>query len=59
MIIDEKRKINKMKKKQKIGLNPDKYINDNNLLSNLLLIKILTNINPEKFDISINSLLMS
>ena len=60
IIDEEKRKININEEKCKeIGLNPDKYINDNNLLSNLMIIKILTYINPEMFYTGISSLLMS
>ena len=60
IIEQEKRKIiiNEEKCKE-IGTNPDKYINDNNLLSNLILIKILTYVNPEMFYTGISSLLMS
>ena len=60
IIDEEKRKININEDKCKeIGTNPEKYINDNNLLSNLMIIKILTYINPEMFYTGISSLLMA
>ena len=59
IIDEEKRKININEEKCKeIGTNSDKYINNNNLLSNLLIIKIMTYTNPESFYTGISSLLM-
>ena len=51
IIIDEdKRKININEEKCKeISININNYINENNLLSNLMIIKIFTYINPEIF----------
>ena len=61
IIIDEdKRKININEEKCKeISININNYINENNLLSNLMIIKIFTYINPEVFFTEINKLLMS
>ena len=60
IINEEKRKIDINEEKCKeIGLNPDKYIKDNNLLYNLLIIKILTYLKPQEFYTGISSLLMS
>ena len=42
-----------------IGANPDKYLNENNLLSNLMIIKILSYTNSEVFYTGISSLLMA
>ena len=61
IIIDEdKRKIiiNEEKCKE-ISININNYINENNLLSNLMIIKIFTYINPEVFFTEVNKLLMS
>ena len=59
IIDEEKRKININEEKCKeIGANSEKYINNNNLLSNLLIIKIMTYTNPESFYTGISSLLM-
>ena len=61
IIIDEdKRKIiiNEEKCKE-ISININNYINENNLLSNLMIIKIFTYINPEIFFTEVNKLLMS
>ena len=61
IIIDEdKRKININEEKCKeISININNYINENNLLSNLMIIKIFTYINPEIFFTEVNKLLMS
>ena len=61
IIIDEdKRKININEEKCKeISMNINNYINENNLLSNLMIIKIFTYINPEIFFTEVNKLLMS
>ena len=61
IIIDaDKRKININEEKCKeISININNYINENNLLSNLMIIKIFTYINPEVFFTEINKLLMS
>ena len=60
IINEEKRKIDINEEKCKeIGLNSEKYINDNNLLFNLMIIKILTYVNPQVFYTGISSLLMS
>ena len=61
IIIDEdKRKININEEKCKeISININNYINENNLLSNLMIIKIFTYINPEVFFTEVNKLLMS
>ena len=61
IIIDEdKRKININEEKCKeISMNINNYINENNLLSNLMIIKIFTYINPEVFFTEVNKLLMS
>ena len=59
IIIDgEKRQvcINEEKCKE-IGKNKDKYINENNLLHNLMIIKIMTYIKPEVFYTSVSSFL--
>ena len=61
IIIDEdKRKIiiNEEKCKE-ISININNYKNENNLLSNLMIIKIFTYINPEVFFTEVNKLLMS
>ena len=59
IIDEEKRKININEEKCKdISTNSDKYINDNNLLNSLMIIKILTYVNPESFYTGISSLLM-
>ena len=48
IIDEEKRKININEEKCKdISTNSDKYINDNNLLNSLMIIKILTYVNPD------------
>ena len=61
IIIDaDKRKININEEKCKeISININNYINENNLLSNLMIIKIFTYINPEIFFTEVNKLLMS
>ena len=60
IINEEKRKIDINEEKCKeIGLNSEKYINENNLLFNLMIIKILTYVNPQVFYTGISSLLMS
>ena len=61
IIIDEdKRKININEEKCKeISININNYKNENNLLSNLMIIKIFTYINPEIFFTEVNKLLMS
>ena len=61
IIDEEKRKININEEKCKeIGKNSEnKYINENNLLNNLMIIKILSYTNPEVFYTSISSLLMT
>ena len=61
IIIDEdKRTININEEKIKeIALTPEKYINDNNLLSNLLLFKIFTYSKAKSFYTDLTELLMS
>ena len=61
IIIDEdKRKISINEEKIKeMAANPEKYINDNNLLTNLLLIKIFTYTKGELFYTGISGLLMA
>ena len=61
IIIDaDKRKININEEKCKeISININNYKNENNLLSNLMIIKIFTYINPEVFFTEVNKLLMS
>ena len=49
-------KINEEKCKE-IGKDKDKYISENNLLQNLMIIKIMTYTNPEVFYTSISSIL--
>ena len=61
IIFDEKKRkvcINEEKIKE-IGGNPEKYINENNLLCNLLLIKIFTYSKTELFYDELNKLLVS
>ena len=60
IIIDEnKRKININEEKIKeMVAAPEKYINDNNLLCNLMLIKIFTYTKPDIFYTSVSGLLM-
>ena len=60
IINEEKRKIliNEEMIKE-IGLNPDKYEKDNNLLTNLIIIKIFSYTNPDVFYTGISSLLMT
>ena len=61
IIDEEKRKININEEKCKeIGKNVEnKYINENNLLNNLMIIKILSYTNSEMFYTNISSLLMT
>ena len=61
VVIDEDKKkvgIDEEKIKE-IVANPDKYINDNNLLSNLMLLKIFTYAKPDIFYTSLSGFLMS
>lgn len=61
IIIDEdKRKININEEKIKeMAASPEKYLNDNNLLCNLMLIKIFTYTKPDIFYTGVTALLMS
>jgi len=61
VVIDEDKKkvgIDEEKIKE-IVANPDKYINDNNLLSNLMLLKIFAYTKPDIFYTSLSGFLMS
>ena len=61
VVIDEDKKkvgIDEEKIKE-IVANPDKYINDNNLLSNLMLLKIFSYTKPDIFYTSLSGFLMS
>jgi len=61
VVIDEDKKkvgIDEEKIKE-IVANPDKYINDNNLLSNLMLLKIFAYAKPDIFYTSLSGFLMS
>ena len=61
VVIDEDKKkvgIDEEKIKE-IVANPDKYINDNNLLSNLMLLKIFSYAKPDIFYTSLSGFLMS
>ena len=59
-IDEDKRKININEEKIKeMVATPEKYINDNNLLCNLMLIKIFTYTKPDIFYTGVSGLLMS
>lgn len=61
VVIDEDKKkvgIDEEKIKELVA-NPDKYINDNNLLSNLMLLKIFAYTKPDIFYTSLSGFLMS
>ena len=60
IIDDDKRKININEEKIKEMIaSPEKYVNDNNLLCNLMLIKIMTFTKPEVFYTGVTGLLMA
>ncbi len=60
MIDEDKKKVGIDEEKIKeLVVNPDKYVNDNNLLSNLMLLKIFAYTKPDIFYTSLSGFLMS